>query len=227
MKSIIFCLLICLSFVSSYSQSNLEIFIESCKHTRTMGRLDEFKLYRNDTFLRNVETDYRSLIKLKNLTYGKYKIEYKTIFQKTENVEIELSKEKKYKLELCLDYIDYDSETYEPIINQLKNGESYSIYFYSVGCFHFEYDTLVIRKDDDNFFAHHKNKIKQLDTNDINELRHFEIELNYMETSGCTTNDHYTLQYKRKKIEISDGSCSWLGFSFLLEKLDLSDRQNE
>lgn len=117
--------------------------------------------------------------------------------------------------------MDYDLENYKPFINQLKNGDSYSIQVLSQGCFHnFEQQFIITRKDEDYFLTINGNQ-KQLNKNEIIKISRFEIELNYMESSDCTAIEQYVLKFKDKKIVVSDGSCSWNGFLYLFRSLNL------
>jgi len=204
-----------------YAQSTLQINIKDCRDEYDYGYLSEFKVYRNDILIKTIEPKHENYQTLKELEYGDYRIEYKTMFQKTENVKIKLTEKKKYNVALCLNFINYQLESYKSFIDQLENGEKYSIEVSSQGCFHSSDEIIIIKRKEDKYYAFFKKTKKLLKKEDIETIRSFEIELNYMESFGCTSTDSYTLKYKGEMIEISDGSCSWSGYYYLKKKLNI------
>jgi hypothetical protein len=223
MKNIIITItLIIFSCGISIAQSTLQVNIKDCRQESSFEYLSEFKIYKNDTLFKTIEPKHESKQIIKNLAFGKYKIEYKTMFEKTENINIEISEKKKYSVDLCLNYIDYDSESYKPFIDLLKNGEEYSIQVSSQGCFHSTDEKIIITRKVDKYYLNYGATNKLLNNADIKAIRKFEIELNYMESFGCTTSDTYVVKYKKKEVKISDGSCSWNGDYYLKKKLNLT-----
>lgn len=205
----------------SHAQATLEITIKDCREKNSWPYLSELKLYKNDTLYQSLEPKHENKMIIRNLTNGLYRIDYPSIFKKTESKVVDITNNNVYSTELCTDYINYELETYIPFIDRLHEGESYSIEAESMGCFHHISQSMSIENKSGNFYVRDGKKKKQLDSADIEAVRHFEWELNYMQRSLCTTTDTYTLTYKKEKLEIIDGSCNWNGYDRLLEKLNL------
>ncbi|MDP5170497.1 MAG: hypothetical protein NWR72_09635 [Bacteroidia bacterium] len=224
MKNLII-ILASIIFASEFcnAQSTLQVDIKDCRQESSFEYLSEFKVFRNDSLIKTIEPKHESNQTLKDLEYGKYRIEYKTMFSKTESVNIELTEKKKYTIDLCLNYLDHESDLYQPFIDRLENGESYSIQVSSQGCFHSSNETITIKRKSDKFYLTFQGKDRLLDNKEIRAIRYFEIELNYMESYGCTTTDTYVLKYKSKEVKISDGSCDWNGDYYLKKELNLTE----
>lgn len=213
--------------VFSFAQSTLHINIKTCQSKDHYSYLNEFNIYRNDTLFKTVNPRHNNKQSFEGLAYGKYRIEYKSTFNKSESVEVELLEKKEYKVDLCIDYFNYELETYTPFIDQIQNGEQYSIHVSSRGCFHHFEDLIVIKRMENKYQLNHKGDKRILNQEEIETIRHFEMELNYKESQGCTTVEEYNLTYKKKKVKISDGSCSWNGYFNLRLKLNLVNERNE
>lgn len=203
------------------AQSSLQVNIKDCRRDGSFEYLEEFKLYKNDILIRTVEPKHERKQYLKDLSFGNYRIEYKSMFEKIESVEIELNEKKKYVIDICLNFINYELETYKPFIDQLKNGDSYSILVSSQGCFHNSKEEYIIKRKNEDYYLTFGGTKKILSKNDIQLIRHFEIELNYMESDGCTTTDRYSVKFKNNEVVILDGSCSWNGDYHLKKELNL------
>ena len=144
------------------------------------------------------------------------------MFGKIENLNFKLTERKKYDVELCLNQFIHDKDTAQTIVNSIQNGESYSIKVASLGCFHFDVDSMVIRKSDETYFLLFNKKEKRLSNEDLIVIQHFEIELNYIALpGGCTTSTHYFLNYNQQEKYVVDDNCSWNGFYYLKKSLGL------
>ena len=217
--------IVCVLIFSCHSYCNaqtLEVNIRDCrvKNDRYVY-LNEFKLYKDDVLIRTVSPDYKSkqIIQLKVL--GKYRIEYKTIFDRTESIFIDITTDKKHTVELCLDYFNYKSDPYVPIISRLQNGENYTIEIESRGCFHYSKDTIVVLNKTGEFYVVYGGNEKKLSESGIKAIKRFEIELNHMQSEGCTTVDTYILTYKNESMVLFDGGCKWHGGGYLKSTLNL------
>ena len=181
--------------------------------------MNELFVIKDNKRIKSLKPEHNYIQTLTNLDTGTYFLEYKSLFGKTEKLKVIITQFKKYSVDLCIDYINYSKETYKPIIDQLQEKENYKILMSSQGCFHSTADTLTIYRENNIYSATWTNKKKTLTQSDIEAVRHFEIELNYMTDGGCTTTDTYNLIYKNKTKTIDDGSCSWNGDSYLKTKL--------
>lgn len=132
-----------------------------------------------------------------------------------------------YNVTVWADSLDYVKETYIPIISQLRDNDFYTIIMASEGCFFAAYDTVNIRKTKDKYLATWKSNIPKLisrsfylTSKQIESIRKFEMELNYMNNEdNCTTIDTYIINYNTTTKTIVDGSCIWRGYYLLREKL--------
>jgi len=218
-------ILIILIIAARYARAQcvLQINIADCRQEKTIEYIPELKIFRNDVLIKTVKPSYDDKQVLKNLEFGKYSVEYETIFSKKESKQVEISEKGRYNIDLCLNYLDYESDPYEPIIDRLEDGESYSIQISSVGCFHSSAESYIIDRKSDKYYLNYLDKTKRLNKDAVKAIRNFELELNYMDTFGCTSSDTYTLVYKQHKVKITDGSCDWNGIYFLRLQLKLAE----
>lgn len=213
MKNILFLIAsIIISSGFSQAQSTLKVKVRDCRQESGFVYLSEFKLFKNDSLLKTVEPKSESTQILKDLEYGLYYIEYVTFFNQTKRISIALTEKKKYKIDLCLDYFDHESDPYQAFIDRLENGEFYRIEFMSSGCFHGTRDTLLIERKADQYYLSYQGQDRLLNQDEIGAIRNFEKELNYSNPSyGCTTVDSYELRYRSEKLIKMDGGCRWKG----------------
>lgn len=185
--------------------------------------LNEFKILQHDSVVKTINPQHLLNKTVKNLEPGLYEIEYKTKFQELHRVKIDLSTAKEYHVDLCLDYIDYENSSHTPFIHQLKYGESYSIKISSRGCFHQSEELLTVSRNEKGYYISYNDKKVLLNPEEISAIGRFEIELTHMESLGCTTEDLYTIEYQDQVLKRIDGSCSWNGGYFLMQRLKLID----
>lgn len=164
---------------------------------------------------------------LSPLDTGLYTIHYRSIYKKEESKTIYISTFKSYNTSICADSLDYKKETYIPIIDQLQDKERYTITMQTSGCFNFESDTLTIHKRKGKYYAKWQSdgptfssNSSYLTSKQIETIRKFELELNYMNNTYLgTTKDTYTISFREKTHSFVDGSWSWFGFLHLRGKL--------
>jgi hypothetical protein len=196
----------------------LEINIKDCRFNE-LEYLSELSVIKDNKRISLLKPEHNYTQRLSNLDTGTYFLEYKSLYGKNERLKVVVAQFKKYSVDLCIDYINYSKEIYKPIIDKLQDKENYKILISSQGCFHSTSDTLTIVRENNSYSATWTNKRKTLTQSDIDVVRNFEIELNYMTYGGCTTSDTYIVIYKNKKIQIEDGSCRWNGDTYLKAKL--------
>lgn len=162
---------------------------------------------------------------LSPLDTGLYTIHYRSIYKKEESKTIYISTFKSYNTSICADSLDYKNETYIPIINQLQDKERYTIAMQTSGCFNFESDTLTIHKRKGKYYATWQSDVptkhsQYLTPKQIETIRKFELELNYMNNKyRSTTKDTYTISFREKTHTFVDGSLSWFGYFHLRGKI--------
>jgi hypothetical protein len=113
------------------------------------------------------------------------------------------------------------TESIVPFIDQLKNGEQFTLHFASDGCFHHEKDKIVFQKEQNSYYVIFQNNKKKLDIATIEHIQKFEKELDKQGDMGCTTVDKYLLIYKESQRIVTDGSCAWNGYIKLKKALQL------
>jgi hypothetical protein len=114
------------------------------------------------------------------------------------------------------------TESIVPFIDQLKNGEQFTLHFASDGCFHNEKDKIVFQKEQNAYYVIYQNQKKKLDIATIEHIQNFEKELDKQGDMGCTTVDKYLLIYKDSQRIVTDGSCAWNGYGKLKKVLQLT-----
>ena len=182
--------------------------------------LPEFELRQNDSLISTHKTEILdNYYEIDSLKSGKYNILYTSMFKKTESLNIHLNDKKNDTLIICLDKINYSTIEHIPFIDKLKENEKYLINVYNQGCVSLGSATMEIRKTQNKVFAKINDKKKELNPEEIQYLRKFELELIHMESSGCTSTDYYTLEYNDEIVEIKDGSCNWYGYGRLYNLL--------
>lgn len=219
--SLLFLFFFHLISLSVYSEDKamIVINIQDCREVDNGTYLSEIKILRNGEEYQIVQPETQNEYIIKDLELGIYTLLYTSFFGKEESKEVKISTYKKYDIVLCLDFMDYSKETYKSLIDQLKNNESYTINLLSRGCFHSVEEVVTINRKKDIYTIQWDLTFKSLNKKDIEAIRHFEIELNYQEDKGCTTEDIYTLNYKGNTKKIIDASCSWEGLSYLHKQI--------
>ena len=191
------------------------ISIQDCRNSQ-LEYLSELKVLKDGKMFKTLNPKFENQQTLKNLEVGTYSLVYKSLFKIETTQIVKITEYKSYKIQLCTNFIDYEKEIYKPIINQLTENNSYKVEMSSQGCFHSEKDSFTItRNTKDDYYIKWGEKSKKLNEQDIESIGHFEIELNHMNSFGCTTVDTYTVVYNGNSILISDGSCDWNGFMYL------------
>ena len=221
MKKGAFYLLVNLIFFSNLAngKAKMIISIQDCRNSQ-LEYLSELKVLKDGKIFKILNPKYENQQSLKNLELGTYSLVYKSLFEKETTQIVKITEYISYKVELCTNFIDYEKETYKPIINQLKENDSYKVEMSSQGCFHSEKDSFTItRKSQDDYYIHWSDKSKKLSEKDIESIEHFEIELNYMNRFGCTTVDTYSVVYNGNSNLILDGSSGWDGFIYVRKEI--------
>lgn len=213
--------LVFLFFLSqTATAAELVIHISDSRNEKENAYLSELEISRDGKVFRILKPQYENKQVLKNIDLGTYTLVYKTLFNKEERVSVEIKEHRKYSVDVYINYLDYSKETHTPIIDLLEEKDSCVIFIESRGCFHFKDDTLIIKRNQDRYTLNWGDTCKTLSKADIEKIRHFEIELNYMMRGGCTTIDTYSIHYHgNQMLLISDGSCSWNGDYYLKQDL--------
>lgn len=213
----------------SIQKYEITVSAAKCKYERGYAFLKEFVLYKGDQKLQTVPLAHDPTATLKNLTSGHYQIKYKTIYNKWGTVNFELGNEKKVDIKLCMDTLDYAQNTNILLIDQLNENETLELLYHSQGCFHQDKENVKFTKKKGQFIVEYNDLKKTLTKKQAQFLREFEIELRSNLGTGCTTTDRYSLYIDKpgnfdEMYSQNDGSCSWNGFSNLLDLLKLEKK---
>lgn len=161
---------------------------------------------------------YQWPVEIKDFKAGDYTVTYKNLFKNTVTKLITIPDTAGvFELKFY-----WDELTIYPInsLKDLADGDSIKIVFSSHGCFHFAYETLIIRKRDNSFIAEWTNgsdsESQKLEQTMIDAFQKFENEIRALkDNDGCTTIDTYIVTSKNWTIMRQDGGCAWNGFYFL------------
>ena len=195
-----------------------------CKYPNNDFIVLPFQLFKNDVKVQSDTLEFSGEIKLKDLSFGKYSVKFKSIYERQEIIEFEVNS-KAQEIQLCIDKLDYDLTNNSLLIDQLKPNEKLKIDFFTFGCFHSEETGLEIIRTKDQYLVKRDESEIVLSANQIKLIREFEIELRQVPTGYCTTSDTYNLTIvgSPENMELIDESCAWNGFSNLLVKLGLKN----
>ncbi len=218
------CLL--LLFVSCKKESfneELLVKIDYCKYENRHAFLRKFKLLKEGVEIRNIEVDHKKKIRIPNLSFGNYVVQYKSIYNRLESLKFTIDKIQKKEVTLCVDKFDYSTNKNLLLIDQMKVNDVLNIVFETTGCFHSSESELKIKKNVSGFLMLFKEEEMKLSHKQFQLLREFEIELRSNHSSGCSTSDRYSMFNERSYDEyaIQDNSCQWNGFSNLFELLKI------
>ncbi|MDI1316911.1 hypothetical protein [Flavobacterium sp.] len=233
MRFIIIILL--LAFVSCNKKDipkngRLKIIPKYCKYDNIISiPAPKFKLFKKEENNSKNKLITESEIRndnftISNLEYGKYYVEYITIYNQKNFIDFEINKSTLKEVKICIDDLDYNENKNVLMVDELKNGETLIVEFFHQGCFD-TYDKpvqLYITKKNGKFTAKYYNRKYNLSNPQIKILREFEIELRSNHSAGCSSIDTYRLFNKesRRAYEVSDGSChEWNGFENLIKMI--------
>jgi hypothetical protein len=203
----------------SADKAELVVNISNCRNSEEFAHLFELTVLKDGKKYEIVKPGFEREQTFKDLELGTYTLVYKSLFGKQEHLQVEITEYKKYITSLCIDFLDYTKEKYKPIIDRLQESDFYTLSMSSQGCFHFKNDSVTIKRNKDIYTINWGEKSKKLSAADIETIRHFETELNYMKDGGCTTTDTYIIRYNGATKKISDGGCNWNGDYFLKKEL--------
>ena len=132
----------------------------------------------------------------------------------------------------------FAQNTSHSTLSKMKTGDTLSISYQSMGCFHSAQSKIVIAQTNGVFVARlyavsetrdKKGKIilqkeellKTATLTDQNKKDYstFEQELDKVKEGNCTTIDNYMVNSKYLHLEKIDGSCGWHGFTTLSRAL--------
>ncbi|WP_291138967.1 hypothetical protein [Flavobacterium sp. UBA7663] len=232
-----FIVLLLLVFASCQNKNNIEksgrieIVPTFCKY-RDNGILKKVKcrLFKDGEKAVEIKLTEKNLvpgernIAVSGLEYGKYHIEYITIYNQRNIVNFELGRPELKTIKLCVDYLDYKSNNNVLSIDELNIGETMKIYFHHRGCFDTQDEVLLsITKTKDKTLAEYKGLKYNLTSNQINILREFEIELRSNHRGASSSIDDYVItNSKADQYYVTvDQSFEWNGFENLIKSLKI------
>ncbi len=207
------------TIVDAKVKASLSIRIVDCRDSSRYTYLNELTLLKKGKVIKKIIPKDQSTENLLNLDTGTYTLKYQTIFMRTEYQTVVISVYKNYSTNICLNFLDYSKESYKPIIDRLKDNESYEVLMSSEGCFGGSNETWIIKRVQNVFIISWGLNKKTLSEPEIDVIRKFEFELNCKHNYACTTADNYRITYNSEIKTIVDGSCHWIGYYYLKNKL--------
>ncbi|WP_338790793.1 hypothetical protein [Bernardetia sp. MNP-M8] len=155
MKKLVSIFLMLAVYSLSYAQtkSSLYINVEDCRTKKQSYVSPNFSLYKDNVLIRKVNLKNQNSRIFTDLENGEYKLEYYTLFG-SDTLTINISENNNNQvINLCVDYLDYAAQNHKPIIDKLKNEESYSILVESSGCFHNNEEKIIITKKGNDYYS--------------------------------------------------------------------------
>src|SRR5262249_12692759 len=121
----------------------------------------------HDQVIKTTEASSGDRAVLDKLDTGTYVVSYSSIFCKIVDKTVFIGSYKKHKLNICIDYFDTLAETYVPVIDQLKEGEEYSVHVVSGNCAHVVADSFSVRRTNGNYDIDYKGRRTRLSAYEI------------------------------------------------------------
>ncbi len=196
-----------------------------CKYDIDANRLNykKFKLFKKGENITEIIIPKNKDSIIHNLEFGEYYIEYKTIFNQKNITEFKISESKCKEIELCYDYLNYQSNKNILLLDELLENDYLTIFFESQGCFHSEKDKMKVTKSKKTLVVEYRGIKYNLTPSQTKTLREFEIELRSNHSDGCSTVDSYSIFNDNESFSMTDGSCLWRGFDNLITLLKLKN----
>ena len=217
-------LFILLFTLNSFSQKMLGVELVDCRQDQmNMNCCDGFKLYRNDTIIK----EYKTSEVIQNLKPGKYQIKYGTFYGFIKTDFFYLSDNYVTQKNLCVNVLnDSLKRTFKNklFFDKIKNGEKIKINYKYFGCFKSGKDSILITKNNNQIYFIHKKIKKKIKLNEMEILRNFEMEMKSFKLNDdiiSTANGLYEIKYKDAVFEFKDVNVEWNGVYFLKKALKI------
>jgi len=233
-------LLILLTLVPllSFSKSTLILNIHSCNKepinsfgpTRILKVLKEGKLI----FPVSDSGFYSGYIWIKDLDIGVYHIQYQNLFHKEVCDSIQISENRIYNMEICVDKFNKYDTYFQGLIDSISELQPLLINTLTYHINKVESELRIV-KIDNQLLALLKQKFKIkgkkkpdvsksviLSENMINKIRQFEYELDIVtriDNVICNGATNYTIQLGQTKKIRTDPTCEWDGIYNLIKDL--------
>lgn len=205
---------------SAAEKAELTIYISDSRGNQPFVYLSEINVLKDGAEFKLLKPGYSNKQVLPDLDPGTYAVVYNSIFGKEVRSEVVITRPGKYTVSAYVNYMDYTKEINQSLLDRLKENDSFSIIIFSHGCFHYDRDTIVVMRNQSDYTIHWGKDRKVLTKQDLETIRHFEMELQCISGWGCTSKDDYTLQYNGiTELNVFDGTCRWNGNDYLHEHL--------
>lgn len=204
-----------LLFFVQLSQANTLVGkFTSCFDGRIYAMGRELKITQDGNLVADQRKgDYLGDFKVSNLKLGVCVVSYRNIFGQIVKKQVAITKEMN-TAEFCSD--EWISVNESTLINSLKSGETLTVKFISVGCFHSKEEEFKIKRIGAEYsatFIPAKGKIKKivLSIKQLNDLIEFEKKLklmNKLENLCTTTNSYDFMVNDVMQMRLMDGTCN-------------------
>lgn len=200
--------------IQLFGQSSIRIHPFPTDEKRYVDAEIEAVLMGSSLFEKELNFGKKSVLKVRRLKAGNYRIVYRNKFGHYTRKEFALKKGDR-NVDIYLELNQLDSVMYAGSrrIDSLNIGDTLKINYHSMGCFHSKKEEISFYRTEESIYATNSSDTVLLDENDILKVRKFETELGYTHMGGCTTTDFYAVNFKGVDVWfLADGSCDWHGY---------------
>lgn len=210
-----FCIVVFLLLnVYLFGQSSIRVHPFPTDAKRYTSANIEAVLISNNGEERDLEFGKKSVLKVRRLDASDYQLVYKNKFGHYTRNEFSLKKgDRNVDIYLKLDQLDSVMYQGNRRIDSLEMGDTLTINYHSMGCFHNKKEQISFYIQEGSIYATNSKDTILLNSEDLKRVRNFETELAYTRLGGCTTTEFYTVRFKGEFVDfVVDGSCDWYGY---------------
>lgn len=200
-------------------KASLWIHLKSCMDNQNRGKYDTITIYKNGLIYKKIPPTKPTSILLKHLDLGMYTIQFNSLYEKNIIDKITIDSAKEYTTTLCYDYINQTNDSTIEVLDFIQNSDKLTILFERSGCFTTNRDSFSILKNNNVYSITCRNYTKLLTASELDLFKCFELELQHLKVTGCTTWDTYIFQFSDYSIGFIDQSCRWYGYYNLLKTI--------
>jgi hypothetical protein len=227
-----------LSPVLSFSKSTIILNIRSCNKgpINSFGTTRILKVLKEGNLIFPLSDSgfYSGYIWIKDLDTGLYRIQYQNLFHKEVCDSIQISENRLYKLDICVDKFNKYNTPFQGLIDTVSELQPLLINTLTYHVNKVESELRIV-KINNQVVAHLKQKFKIkgekrpdvsksviLSEGMINKIRQFEYELDIVSRIDnviCNGATNYSIQLGQTKKILRDTTCEWDGIYNLIKDL--------
>ncbi|RKT01669.1 hypothetical protein [Chryseobacterium defluvii] len=193
--------------------ANFDIYIESTnKFDKQHYDLHKITILKDNKAFKILESgdhapSLDNNIKLDSILKGKYTFVYTNLFGEEIRKEETVKESKRYRISINPDSLIRKNK--DLLFENLKNNEVKFV-FKSIGCFHFEKDSIILKNVGGDYFIQGKKGLKKINKKVLGYFINIENQIRNIPTDGgCTTRDTFIFQYEGRSDTIYDKTCDF------------------